>query len=303
MTTWVVQHGLVGADGQLPFEYASPLYDLFTVGPQHVDTNVERLLRQAAGLPSDLDVLDEHQGLLDDDVVLLARQDLTSLAASLWWIDAMTQRGSDVQRVRLAVVPVFAPAEVVVSAVRDAQAIAEDLEPLRALRRVIARDDDALTLPIASVTPARRPWAELCARMRDFLPDARGLDLVDVRLLDAVGSEWTRVVPVVSRVFASQDDANRVGDVVLWRRLLELAEHRPAKHPRDQDDDDEPTKLIELELEGPISMRFARVRRTALGDQVLAGRDVLEVRAYDRWVGGRFLTCDRILRAPSLRRA
>ncbi|UJR86331.1 DUF3658 domain-containing protein [Sandaracinus amylolyticus] len=301
MTTWVVQHGLMAAEGELPFEYATPLYDVLTVGPQHRDAQIERLLRRAAGMPSDLDVIDEHLGLLDDGVVLRSEGELGSVLAALWWLDVMRQRGVDLGRVRLAITPVLAPSAEIVRAVRDAQPIGDDLEPLLAIRRAIVADDDVLALTLDDISSTRRAWIANVAHLRDLLPDARGLDVIDALLLEHIGRDWNDAIRVIGNCLGSS--SHRIGDRTLWDRIIALSEDRPAIHPRDHADDDEPTALVELALEGPIAIRYARVRRTALAEQVVAGRDVLEIRTYDRWVGGRFLTRDRILRAPALRRA
>lgn len=297
--TWVVQTGLLraGIRGPLPFSYASPLYDSLTTGPQHADAEIEQRLRHAAGLPSDLDVLDAHEQLLEGDLVLLVEGELTRVLGALWWIDVMSQRGADVRSVRLATVAPFPRASVVVQAVRDATAIGDDLEPLRALRRAIVDDTDAISLPLEALSEARRPWAALSDRIRDLLPDARGLDLIDAALVRGAGAEWSPMARIVADSLAGQASAHRWGDAIAFERFIELAEDRPAPHPRDVRDDHEPTALLELHFEGPIAMRFARVRRTRFGDEVLAGRDALETRAFDRWVGGRFLTRDRIMRA------
>jgi hypothetical protein len=295
-TTWVVQHGRAVVDGPVPFRYATPLYDVLSVGPHHADARIEKLLRQAAGMPSDLDLLDEHQPLLDDDdVVLLTERELGSVLAALWWLDALTTRGADVSGVRLAIAPRWADAPAVVRMVDDAAPIGDDLAPLLALRRAIAADDDTLSVPLDGLSEPRRAWASVTARIRDLLPDARGLDLFDARLLDHTGGEWSRAVEVVSRVLGVRDDAHRVGDITLWNRIRVLA----AELSMDlgPDDDETDTALLEVEVQGPIEMRFARVRRTRFGDEVRAGRDALQARAFDRWVGGRFLTRERILHA------
>jgi hypothetical protein len=298
-TTWVVQHGLaVAADpAALPFRYAAPMYDVLAVGPQHVDVAFERLLRQAAGMPSDTDVLDLHRPLLGHDVVLLTGRELARTLSALWWIDAMSQRGADVRRVRLALAPDFAPASVIVQAIADSTPIGEDLEPLRRLRRSIAADDAELRWTLDAVSEARRAWVSVVDRLRDLLPDARGLDVFDAQLLARAGTEWTSAVAVVGLALGDQDEAHRMGDRFLWERLQQLAENHPAAHPRDaRGHDDERTPLVALDVRGEVAMRCARVRRTAFGDQVLAGRDALEIRGFDRWLGGRFLTRDRVFR-------
>lgn len=301
--TWIVQHGLAAASIRAPLRFAAPLYDVLSIGPQHVDATLERLLRAAAGMPSDLDALDEHAALLGDDVVLLAHRELGAALAALWWIDVMTQRGADVRHVRLAIAPRSAGASAVARAIREAAPIGDDLDPLCALRRALATDDDALSLPIDDISAPRRAWASVIARVRDLLPDPRGLDLADARLLEHTGADWTSAVEIVAfAIAAARDDEHHVGDGTLWARLRALAEQRPAKHPRDARDDDEPTPLVELDLRGALEPRHARARLTPLGAQVLAGRDALEIRAFDRWVGARFLTRDRI-RRTGLRRA
>ncbi|MDQ3032299.1 MAG: hypothetical protein M3Y87_07780 [Myxococcota bacterium] len=295
--TWVVQRGqsVAGDPATLPFRYAPVLYDTLTVGPHHLDAPAEQQLRRAAGMPSDLDLVDEHQSLLGQDVVLLVERELAAVLGALWWIDVLSQRGADVSGVRLAIAP-SGPASVVVRAVRDALPIGSDVEPLRALRRAIAADDDTMSLPIDAVSEARRPWASVAARILDLLPDARGLDRDDARLLEQVGRDWTGAAYVVGNTLAAQDREHRTGDLTLWDRLRLLAEDRPAKHWRDVIDSDQRTSLVELELHGASAMRFARARRAPFGEQVLAGRDALDIRAFDRWVGGRFLTRERILR-------
>lgn len=304
--TWIVQHGrvLAGEPSEFPHRYAPPLFDCPAVGPQHLEWRTERLLRHAHGVTwSDVDRLDEHAALVDEGLVLLSQPELNDVMAALWWIDVMTQRRVDVHQVRLAIRPRWATATEEVYAVQKAAPIGDDLEPLLAIRRAIAADADELVLPIAAVSEVRREWASIAERIRDFLPDARGLDLYDTLALNAIGSDWTRGVPVISDAVHRADRRHAILDLLLWERVEALASDEPAGDPRMSFDDDPPSSaLVELEYEGRRHFQRARVRRTALGEEVLAGRDALAVRHFDRWVGGRFMTNERIARS-GLRRA
>lgn len=305
--TWIVQHGLVlaGEPSEFPYRYAAPLFDCPAVGPQHLDWRTERLLRHAHGVTwSDLDRIDEHAALLDEDLVLLSQQpELNDVVAAFWWIDVMTQRGFDLSSVRLAIRKRRATAAQEIDAVQKAAPIGDDLEPLLALRHAIAADTDDLILPIEGVSDARRGWASIAERIRDFLPDSRGLDVYDARALDAIAADWTRGVTVISDAVHRTDPHHAILDRLLWERVEALASDEPASDPRAARDDDAPASaLVELEYDGRWHFQRARVRRTALREEVLAGRDALTVRRFDRWVGGRFMTNERIARSGLRRR-
>lgn len=87
-----------------------------------------------------------------------------------------------------------------------------------------------------------------------------------------------------SRSSSTHSFADTSGSSLLAaNRSLEPAEHA-----------EEDTALVEIELHGSLRTKSSNVlvRRVALGDEVLAGRDGLSLRAFDRWVGGRFPTCE-----------
>jgi hypothetical protein len=105
-------------------------------------------------------------------------------------------------------------------------------------------------------------------------PDAHsGLSRWETALLHHLGEEWTKPARVLGATLGYSEDLDCVGDLYLFHRLVRMARAVPAP-------------LVELD-KWPPSLRYGRLRLTATGREVLAGRaNAIALNGADDWVGG-----------------
>jgi hypothetical protein len=142
-------------------------------------------------------------------------------------------------------------------------------------------------------------WVAVTDRLVDFLPDGRGLDLLDEILLDRLaeekeaGEEWPTAAAVLGRA-----DHHSLGHSLrterLWERLLELSGYSRMLEMWHPDDEH---RLVEARFEEDASYGKARFRLTPRGRQARSGKlDALPLCSFVRWVGGRQVSRERPLR-------
>jgi hypothetical protein len=162
----------------------------------------------------------------------------------------------------------------------------------------VARHPPAAPLSLAALGDLRALWAAVTApapwRLLAFLqapgdqsvlesaaarllgrfPDVHsGLPRWETVLLHHVGEEWTTAARVLGATLGHSKDLDCVGDLYLFHRLVRLA-RAPG------------TPLVALDR-WPPSLRHSRVRLTAAGRDVMAGRaNAVALNGVDDWVGG-----------------
>jgi hypothetical protein len=294
--------------------YCPPIQDVLHWGPQHVDLATQRLLRRCY-----------HRGLLDDEtdfaayvqalegpdeVLFWGEPSLGSCLAILWTLDVLYSSGAKLERASLALLPVRADnlrsdLEAVHQIICGRIPVQEVLEPLLAVRRHLASDSDQVRADLSRLPPNVRDWAAVSNLMEEFLPDHRGLDIIDSLILDALTNGggrrcWLHAVEVLGEVLRKlhQDPedphyarGHDIGDLWLWDRLLEL---NGALHPPWR-----AKPLVEARCEGALRPHSTWFRLGLRGQRVGAGQgDALTNCGLERWVGGRLVTAKRPLRRP-----
>jgi hypothetical protein len=309
--TWIVTHGsqplIPGPPENLfrrtrpPLRYARPFLDALALGPQHVDLPTQALLRHCYHLfrIDDEAAVEEHLQLLNasERLAFWCNQDLSACLAILWALDALATLDADLRNAVLVFRPsprwadLLSPEEIW-PRIGEGIAVPDVLPDLVALRRHLASDSDILLADLDGLPEPIRSWCTVTDRLADFLPDDRGLDLFDSLLLDGLTDEWQRAVDPITSACVGQPQEHTSGETFFWRRLLELSDKAVLLR---WDQPEEP--LCEVAIDGPAAIRFARTRITRRGRGVRSGRtDALKHRGFFRWVGGRLLTNERVIR-------
>lgn len=312
-TRWIAQYGAVPVSTEIPYRvkrgtnppvrYAAPLVDARYWGPHHVDLNLQAQLRRAfmrwespdEQTAADLATVIRH----GDEVVVWAHHEFGSFLAVLWLLDRMTGHGADPSRIRL-VIDHKSPyerhtAEELAAAAEGALPFAEIADPLLRVRREIASDSDSVEIDRSGLPPEVADWAKLAERLQDLLPDSRGVDWFESRLLQQLGKKWRGGHLVISGAMMQYRRDFVFGDVLLWMRLLLMSDHASLLGRSYYLDS--PLRLCEVRIDGDVLPGCAKARITRLGAEVRNGKaDALENRETCRWVGGRLLTAERPLR-------
>jgi hypothetical protein len=173
-------------------------------------------------------------------------------------------------------------------------------DPLIAIRRHLASDSDNVRADLSSLPSPVREWVAVTDRLEDFLPDERGLDILDSILLDQLwesrqrGREWASAAWVIGK---SSDGprGHYLNTPRKWKRLLEL-----CSVPAQFDDLDPRRHLVQDRFLRRATIQEAEFRITALGCRAREGAvDALRYCDFVRWVGGREVSYSRPLRRSS----
>jgi hypothetical protein len=307
----------VGAYGRLPvleLDHCPPILEDIHWGPQHVDLPTQDLLRRSFHRGA-YDRLTDFECYLEalrsgDEVIFWCDPSLGSCLAILWVLDTLSGRGADWRNAYLllsAEMRVPQEPNLTRQAFEARIAVAETLQPLIAIRRHLASDSEVVRADLSRLPPPVRDWVAISNRLEEFLPDERGLDLVDQRILDALmeGSgrrrNWFLAASVIGSVLDSleADDLKMscdIGSGHVWDRLLELADvlapWRRGPYQRE---------LIEIQFGEELAPRFTHVRIGQIGKKVRAGQlDALQHCGLARWVGGRLICRERPLRRSTM---
>lgn len=307
----VVSHGSVlkGTFSTLEerLQPCPPLYDVLDWGPQHVNLAVQRLMRECYfNRPaSDDEQIETYGQALEagEQVLFWCDPTLANCLGILWTLDCLVTRGYELDRAYLVLLPGVSHSasldpSAVLNAFEERVSVAELIEPLLAVRRHIASDSEEVKADLSELPPPIREWAGLTDLMVDFLPNERGLDIVDRLLLNSLTEEWERASRVIARCLEGIPRGHDFGDIRLWHRLLELSGDTPY-HPRSGTDWED--ALIEVRFDGEATWGRTRFRISPLGLRVRDKRtDAIKHRPWNRpfcrWVGGRMVTADRSLR-------
>ncbi|MCC2671508.1 MAG: hypothetical protein K0Q72_3979, partial [Armatimonadetes bacterium] len=290
----------------LPVGYAPALIDPLEWGPQHVDLAVQRQMRLCFARST---LYDDEATLrlccrvmeAGDELVFWADPGLTSCLKGLWVLAWMQEHAPD-RKVSLVVDP--DPVYLVVDRTIEEfhrlfssrLPVADLRARLRAVRDHLASDSDEITVDATGLPDHVGAWVSLGSHLENFLPDRRGLDLFDDRLLEHLTDDWQRAGWPIGNSMLFTPDYVRLPNSELWDRLVELSDQSGLLSRLDQAPG---AHLCELRIEGRGSMSNARVRISRLGQALRSGRsDAFKHRNIYRWVGGRLITNERILRRP-----
>jgi hypothetical protein len=149
----------------------------------------------------------------------------------------------------------------------------------RAWRAMTAPTPESLVALLREDTSALPYLGAALRRLLAELPDATGLSRTERLILDALAAGPRTGFDLF--VLANEPEPRRwITDTILLANLRRLA--------------DGPTPLVELQGNGKPLGQTAR--RTDAATAVLAGRDAVEMRGVDRWVGGTHLTTHNVWR-------
>ena len=287
-------------------EYCPYLLEGLDWGPQHVDLETQYQMRRCyfrhtlAGVADFAAYTEALEA--EDDVIFWCEPVLRSALAILWALDTLVTRGTDLRRAYLVLAPgrseleIFDP-EAVHLAIARRIPVLEVIRPLVAARRHLASDSHTVCPDLSPLPPPVRDWAAVTNRLEDFLPDERGLDIVDSLLLDRLaegaerGDGWSFAAWVVVLPDAYAQGHSLAGDR-LWEHLMEMGEITPDRAYAGP-----ANPLVSARYRGRPRLQSTRFRITRLGVQVRAGEvDAMRCRPFFRWVGGRLVTSERPLR-------
>lgn len=288
----------------LPFEYADAGIDALEWGPHHPDLKTQSLLR-AAYHGWDWNDIAQAKTLRDttlrgEELLLWCPPEVPAFLNRIWLLDWLISLDADLSRVRLALDPLWhwqtttRTPEEVVAMVEGAIPVAEFAESLAVIRRYLASDSETIEVDTSELPPAVAEWAGLGNRMSLLFPDRRGLDWFDSLILEQLTDEWQRTGWIVGNsILGCQHDFS-IGSDWLWHKLIEMSDkcdlitHWSDRRP-----------LCEIrfgKIKSPL-MLAGQVRITQRGKGVRSGRsDALRHRSFFRWVGGRLLTNELMIR-------
>jgi hypothetical protein len=286
--------------------YAPPLIDPLEWGPQHLDLAVQRQLRMCYARSTFFDDDRTMQACLraweaGDELIFWADPRLTSCLTGLWMLAWLRARAGSLDRVSLVIDP--DPVQQENRTVEQFHQLFGQRVPaaglaalLLPLRDHLASDSDQIAVDPRGLPETVGSWVGLGGHLADFLPDQRGLDLFDDRLLEHLTDDWQRAAwPVGNAMVFSPSYLGMPGNE-LWLRLVELSDQKGLWSLGSGGDRG---PLCELRIHGPAEMQHAQVRITRLGRAVRSGRsDAFRHRDICRWVGGRLITNERVLRRP-----
>jgi hypothetical protein len=293
----------------LKLEYCPFLHDPLDWGPQHVDLATQHLMR-CCYFGWSLEAYHEFDQCCQavesgDEVVFWADPELRSCLAILWALESLVARGSDLRKAYLVLSPGNSRLErlhpdAIHQAFAERIPVPAALAPLIAVRRHLASDSDMVRADLSSLPSPVREWVAVTDRLEDFLPDERGLDIMDGILLDELweerqrGREWPAAVWVTCQS-GPYPTSHELDDQRLWKRLLEL-----SGAPAHGDELDPRRHLVQVRFPGRATFQEAEFRITALGCRAREGViDALPYCGFIRWVGGRPVSYGRPLRRSS----
>jgi hypothetical protein len=250
--------------------------------------------------------VDNCRRALEDDeaVTFWCEPVLTGCLCILWVLEALVTQRVDLTRAYLALSPgrtdiqALNP-EAIRQAVQERIPVSEVLDPLIVVRRHLASDCEHVCADRSPLPPPLCNWVAVTDRLVDFLPDGRGLDLLDEILLDRLaeeeeaGEEWPTAAVILGRVH-NHSHGHALREERLWERLLELSAYSRMLQMWQPDDEN---RLVEARFEGDASFGQTRFRLTRLGREARDGTvDALPLCSFVRWVGGRQVSRERPLR-------
>lgn len=308
---WSEQRIGIGREpADLGLEYLSILRDPLDWGPQHPDLKTQHLMRCCYfGWPliayQEFDRCAEAL-MAGDEVVFWCEPVLASCLAVLWALDILVAHRADLGKAYLVLSPArFPAAEVIRRAFAERVPVIEALESLLAIRRHLASDSEEMRPDVSLLPSPVREWATVTEQLQDFLPDERGLDLIDSLLLDKLADiapqpvasqpkTWPRAASVVS--LYPEPGGHYFYDDRLWEHILQMSgllgvRSHLSGAPNIKD------VLIQVWFEGEPTLAHTRLRITPLGKRVREGKeDWLPRCSFTRWVGGRQVSQWRPLR-------
>jgi hypothetical protein len=273
------------------------LSEVLDWGPLHCDPEIQQRLRECYFRQpyKAASVFDKYLGQMpkDDELVFWCERVLPGCLVILWALDHLVSRGAELHRSSLALSPAGAITDPVATdslcqALSERVPIGETLEPIVAVWRHIASDSYPIAPDLSGIPEPVRGWVAITERMTDHLPDARGLDLVDSIILDALTRSWRRAGRVLGECFDRVPRGQYISDARFGPRLFELAGHTldwPQVLTRRRQ------TLVEMCYREEGSGLRPSFRLTLLGLQVREGEVPLpEHIPYCNWVGGRMIT-------------
>jgi hypothetical protein len=302
----------------LKLEHCPPIWEALHWGPQHRDLKTQQMLRCSYFRSNRATDFDAYVEALEsgDEVLFWCEPSLGSCLHILWVLETLAARGADLPNGSLALSPVCTlekgDPKLIQEAIAARISVHEVLQPLIEVRRHLASDSEVVRADVSRLPPAVRDWAAVTDLLEDFLPDERGLDLVDGLLLDALADgpprrrTWRKAIFPIGVVISRLEDPpasgrHDIGSGFLWERLLELGGVLdPLGAPLAARD-----RLIEICFGDPdgdlqVVPRCTEVRIGLLGKRVRAGEaDALIDGRLIRWVGGRMISSERPLRRMS----
>src|ERR1051326_4882476 len=200
--SWVTRHHpqeLAAAAG-LPLVYGPRLLDPLDWGPQHVDLDLQVLLRRCYhrhAARDDTEAVAACTEALSQgaDLVFWGHPDLASALSILWAVDWLHRRGADLQHAHLVLdarLPTECPGrsiEELHSLLEARVPVADCLTRLLQIRRHLASDSGPVERDLRGLPEPLRAWAVVTGRLADCLPDARGLDFLDSMILDLLDED------------------------------------------------------------------------------------------------------------------
>lgn len=301
-----------------------PLYnrayvvDCLDWGPQNVDLQLQELLRYTffrTAYSSIRDTDDYMMALASgSQTALLCEPYLGNCLAILWLLESLAQQHVNMKNCSLVFLPPETRgtpplAEQIDHALATALPASDVLLALQTIRRHIASDSADVYADLSALPPVAQEWASISHLLNDLLPDERGLDLIDELLLQALAREdktliaaRTETWPTAAMIIGSLSDDDVPGHCLgvtrLWERILE---HGGVLSTGISGGIPPQDRLLDLCFEGGNTLAQMRLRLTALGKRVLAGREDALVRCpILRWVGGRMVSAERPLRRAAV---
>lgn len=274
------------------------LRDSLFWGPQHIDLQVQALLRTAhqrdpGAVRHDAARIEECVTALagGEEVFFWCEPSLGNCLAVLWALACLAERSAPIERAMLAFGERCWPqwpndaAEVAAAIACGVPAVAH-LEPLVAVRRELASDSETIQVAADDLPPPLAGWLGAANLLAHLLPNRRGLDVLDMLLLGELAERWRPAVEVVADALERMPAGHSFGDWHCWERLTELSGHDfrvPHAHLS--------ADPVEARFHGTMTWAATSFRITARGLRVRDGRaDGRAGRRFARWVGGRLIT-------------
>ena len=182
----------------------------------------------------------------------------------------------------------------VLLALEEALLARDYLPDLAELRAHMAGERGLLDPDVSKLPGAIRGHFDAVRLLVDFMPDERGLDVMDRVLIGHLGNEWTRAVKLIVESVKQLPPHYDIGDLWLWDRALELCGMFPGSWRSQWQEE-----LVDPDFAKGCTLQTARFRLSQLGLAVKEGRaEALAQRRFYRWVGGRLLANDPSLDDP-----